>query len=278
MKFILAIMATCISHIASAQYYYKDIVVNKEINALNEKIKKAKAVSVKVKSFDFDDTEIENFLCEQEIENNGKHTFTTTGSPYVGENHLHSYFTAQSKIIRSVDSNPLLIIQNIYDYQNSNLSKITINTIDIANKTRLAEQHIWQYDDKNVPTKMYLVKNNLDTLKIQIIKDSITQMPIEEIVYEKGKEFERYYYYYDDKNRLTDVVKYNRYKKKLLPELIFEYDEQNQIIKKSIFVTGTNDYTNWFYKYDDKGLKTAEQCFLKGNLFRGKLYYYYKYE
>lgn len=262
-----------------SQYFYKDIMVNDEINTLNERIHKAKVVNVKVKSYEFDNTEVEDFLCEQEVESNGKHIITVTGSPFIGENHLHSFFSGQHKILRSVDSNPTIIIQNFYEYNQNKLSKITINSFEVENKAgRTTEVHQWFYDQKNVPVKMLLIKNNTDTTLVSFVKDTVKNLVTDEIITYKGIEKERYYYYYDDKNRLTDVVRYHPYKRKLLPEYIFSYNDQNELIQKTIFTTGTNQYTNWRYFYNDKGLKTEEQAFLKGNLQRGSLKYFYKYE
>jgi hypothetical protein len=44
------------------------------------------------------------------------------------------------------------------------------------------------------------------------------------------------------------------------------------------FNGGTKDYLIWFYKYNENGLKVEEQCFAKGNLFKGRLVYKYQYE
>ncbi len=278
MKTVLFFLIVICSSKIDAQYYYKDIVTNVETTLLNQKNKKANVIKLVVKSYDFDDTEIDNFLCEQEIENNGKHTITVTGSPFVGENHLHSYYTNQSQLTRSVDSNPTLIIQNNYDYTNNKLSKITVTSFETGSKDKTVEVHQWLQNDKQQYYKMYVIKGGTDTTIVQLKTDSLTNQINEEIVTYKGKEKDHFYYYYDATNNLTDVVQYNQYKRKLLPLLIFEYDAQQHITKKTIFTQGSNDYQMWYYKYNEKGLKTEEQCYLKGNMFRGKLVYNYKYD
>jgi hypothetical protein len=278
MKLIITLLALVLGFQAHAQFYYKDLIANKETNELNSRLKKAKVTDIKVKSLEFDNNEVEDFLCEQTVENNGKHVLTVTGSPYIGENHLHSFFTSQNQIIRSVDSNPTIIIQNNYDYIENKLTKITITSFEVDNKKDKAiEVHEWMYN-KNIPEKMYLIKNGNDTTTIKFLIDTALQLPVEEISYYKGKEKERYYYYYDNKNRLTDVTRYHPYARKVLPEFIFEYDEQGNVKRKNSFTTGTKDYQIWHYLYNDKGLKTEEQCFLRGNVFRGKLVYSYRYE
>jgi hypothetical protein len=279
MQYFLATLFVLLTTQINAQYYYKDVLINKETNSLNEKIRKAKITKLVVKSYHFDGEEVDDFLCEQEIENNGKHVVTITGSPFTGENHLHSFFTVQGQLLRSVDSNPTLVIQNNYEYSANNLSKISITSFEPENKAlRTTEIHQWFYDTKGVAEKLFLIKNNNDTTTVVFKKDSITQLVTDEIIKKKGKEVERYYYYYDAQKRLTDVVRFHPYKRKLLPELIFDYNDKNEVIKKTFFVSGTNDYTFWYYFYDKNGLKSEEQCFLKGNMLKGKLKYNYAYE
>jgi hypothetical protein len=254
-------------------------LINKEVNAKNEAYKKNGIRFVKIKSYDFEDYEIDNFLCEQEVENYGKHVITTTGSPFIGETHLHSYYTANHKITRSVDSNPNIVIQNNYTYQNNDLVKISVKSYSPdAKQESVTEQHIWQYDSSGLPAKMYLVKNERDTTTILIKSDKATKTVTEEVWYVKGTEIDRYYYYYDDKNRLSDVVHFHKYKKKLLPEYIFEYDENGQMKRKTQYYPNTNQVMYWFYKYNDRGLVSEEYAYQKGNLFTGKLKYEYKYD
>ena len=38
-----------------------------------------------------------------------------------------------------------------------------------------------------------------------------------------------YYYYYDNKNRITDVVRMNQFNQKMLPDYIFEYNNAGLI-------------------------------------------------
>ncbi len=274
---VLLIACITVYHV-QAQYYYKDIVANTETNQLNQLLKKSKATAVRVTSIDFDDSPIDNFLCEQTINNNAKHIITITGSPYVGENHLHAWYNNASQITRSVDSNPSIIIQNNYEYTQNMLSKITITSYEQGSKDKVIEQHHWLLDSSNRYTIMYRIKQGTDTTVVRIIRDTATQLPIEEIVLFKGKEKEHFYYYYDATNLLTDVVKYHTYKQKLLPEVIQEYGINNQLTKKTMYTSGTKEYEIWMYKYNELGLKTEEQCYLRGNMFRGKLVYNYNFE
>ncbi len=277
-KSIILLLLSFLTIKIQAQYYYKDVVANIEANTLNAKVKQAKVIATKVRSIEFDDSETEDFLCEQEIENNAKHIFTTTGSPFTGENHLHSFYTNQSQLLRSVDSNPTIVIQNNYEYKNNLLQRINITSFVPGSREKTLESHSFIINTKNQYEKMYVIKNINDTTSVLFKLDTINNVITDEIVTYKGREKERYYYYYDNKKRLTDVVKYHPYKKKLLPEVILEYNEDNTIAKKTSYVSGTKDFQIWIYKYDTNGLKTMEQCYLRGNMFRGKLVYKYIYE
>ncbi len=261
---------------SQAQFYYKDIVTNKEVTENNNLLRKAKSSKLEVKSYQFDGEEVENFLCEQIIDANAKHVLTVTGSPFTGENHLHSFYSAQGQLLRSVDSNTTLVIQNNYEYTNTNLTKISITSFEPEQKNvKTVEVHQWFYDPKNAPTKMYKIKNQTDTTLTIFNKDSVSNLITNEVEYFKGKVKEHFEYYYDDLNNLTAVFRYIPIKKKMMPEIVFDYNEKNEIIKKTNFVTGTKSYTIWFYFYGDNGLKKEEQCFLPGNLMRGKLKYFY---
>ena len=87
------------------------------------------------------------------------------------------------------------------------------------------------------------------------------------------------YYYYDDKNRLSDIVRYNTKLKKLLPDLMFEYDDNDRVIQKITTISNLTmgGYLIWRYIFDDKGLKTKEALFNKDKELTGKIDYVYTY-
>jgi YD repeat-containing protein len=260
------------------QYYYKDIIATRQGNELNRVMKKNKVATVKVKNYNFDDTVIEDFLCEQYTENACRYVVTVTGSPFVGEYHLHTWYNNNSQINKSVDSTGDTNITNQYEYDPAGkLKTITINSFEMRTRDKLLEQHQFFYNAKGALEKMYVLKNITDTITVQFKTDT-AGLVTEEVSYKKGREKERYYYYYDTQKRLTDVVKYNTLVSRLLPETVFEYNDQNQVVKRTDFTPGTSEYQNWLFTYDANGLKTGEMCYLKGNFFRGKLVYSYTFE
>lgn len=87
------------------------------------------------------------------------------------------------------------------------------------------------------------------------------------------------YYYYDEKNRLSDIVRYNTKVKKLLPDLMFEYDENNRVVQKITTVSNLlmGGYLIWRYIFNEKGLKTKEALFNKDKELTGKIDYSYTF-
>ena len=92
---------------------------------------------------------------------------------------------------------------------------------------------------------------------------------------EAGTNGKHYYYYYNDKNQLTDIVKYNEVKRGLRADFIFEYDEGT--ITQAIQVPqSSGDYLMWQYIYNTNGLKQKELCLTKERQPVGRIEYSYR--
>jgi hypothetical protein len=101
---------------------------------------------------------------------------------------------------------------------------------------------------------------------------------IEELPYIKKISGEKTYYYYDGKNRLTDIVRFNTKARRLLPDYMFEYTENNQVSQKITTLSMMDlGYLIWRYVYNDKGLKTKEASFNKDKAMTGKIEYSYRF-
>ena len=91
------------------------------------------------------------------------------------------------------------------------------------------------------------------------------------------------YYFYDDQHRLTDITRYNVKADRLLPDFMFTYDDNNQVIQRITVVSSARipDYFTWRYGYDAKGLKTKEVLYGKkkdsGDDLKGKIEYSYSF-
>ncbi len=122
---------------------------------------------------------------------------------------------------------------------------------------------------------MWRIINTTDSLELRFAADEDGN-PGDERSFRKAVEASVVYYYYDDKNRLTDIVRYNTRLKKLLPDMMFEYDEQDRVIQK---ITTTSSlhmgYLIWRYLFDEKGLKIREALFNNEKELTGKIEYNY---
>jgi hypothetical protein len=155
------------------------------------------------------------------------------------------------------------------------------NTVRDSANNKQTEVHQWTYTAAGKPEKMWRTINGGDSLEIRFVQDE-NGNPGEEVTYRKDYETDRLYYYFDEKNRITDIVRYNKKIKKLVPDIIITYDDNDRIIQKISSSPGDNlgrvtwvGYVIWRYIYNDKGLKTKEALFDKEQQLTGKIEYSY---
>ena len=75
---------------------------------------------------------------------------------------------------------------------------------------------------------MLKIMNGTDTTYVRFIPDEKGNIG-EEHATRNGEALPIVYYYYDDNNRLTDIVRYNMKAQRLLPDNIFEYREDGKM-------------------------------------------------
>jgi hypothetical protein len=85
----------------------------------------------------------------------------------------------------------------------------------------------------------------------------------------------KFYYYYDNKNRLTDIVQATEYSKSLKPDYMYEYNSTGQITQMTAVEEGSNNYFVWKYSYDN-GMRVKEKCFTNEKRLMGSITYEYK--
>ncbi len=185
-------------------------------------------------------------------------------------------FDAQYKLINILDSTSGAESRTTYQYdQNNNIILIKTVIADTTDGFTQSEQHSWIYNAKGKPEKMYRILNERDSMEYRFSTDEKGNITDEQL-YRRGQAIEPVYYYYDENNRLTDIVRYNKKLKKLLPDFMFEYDESNRVIQKiTTLSTISPDYLIWRYIYNDKGLKTKEALFNKEKALTGRIDYSY---
>ena len=118
---------------------------------------------------------------------------------------------------------------------------------------------------------MIRVKGAADSTVFVFLPDENNNVSIEK----NTKTGDTYYYYYDTKNRITDVVRMNNYNQKMLPDYIFEYNAAGLITQMTATEEGGSYYFIWKYTYDN-GLRIKEKCYSKEKRLMGTIEYEYK--
>lgn len=277
MKFLPLIALFFISFQATAQYYYNDIIAAEVINRQMKNYRANKVKMVTATGIDQHGAKNTSFTEIQEVKENATVLKTSTRNNNEVAVFYHR-FDAQGRLISITDSSAGLINVITYEYDAADKIKLIQNTItDGSNDFNQTEAHHWIYDAAGTATKMWRTINKTDSLEIRFFPDE-DGLPGDEKTFRKGVETAAIYYYYDEQKRLSDIVRYNAKLKKLLPDMMFEYDEQNRVIQKitttpSISVT----YLIWRYLFDEKGLKTKEVLFNNDKQITGKIEFSYSF-
>jgi hypothetical protein len=276
MKKIAAIIFLALAYAVSvhAQYYYKDIISNNQLLKEMALYKENKVRSVNIKSFEDDGSESEGFFCEKKLSRDYRHSELFTRSDVSGASMFISEFNSKGRLLSTNDSSAISVTINTYSYDDhdrikSILSSVRSSDDDFVNE--ILEEHIYVYNDNGLAEKMIRVKNRNDSTVILFLPDEKNNVSIEK----DTKSGSKYYYYYDAKNRLTDVVHANEFKQKLLADYLFEYNNTDQVSQMTTTEEGGNYYYIWKYTYDN-GLRTSEKCFSKEKRLMGTIQYEYK--
>lgn len=271
---ITLLLLTAFAATSQAQYYYKDIVSNKQVIVEKQVLKEQKIRNILVHSFEGNGDDSPGFFCEKKISKDYRRIETYTKSNITGKSIQTAYYNEKEQLIQSTDSSELSSTTSVYQYDaNGQIDKIISNSHsnDDDFSTRLLEEHQYQYDAKGQPVKMLRIRNSRDTAQIIFTADEKGNIIDEK---DMGKNGKHYYYYYNDKNRLTDIVKFNVAKNKLMPDFVFEYNSDGQVTQMVTVEEGMNsDYYTWKYVYND-GLRIIEKCFSRENILLG----YFEYE
>jgi len=271
----LSLLISFIAHTAYSQHYYNDLVMTGEIVKKRAVYLANKVKAVKMTSFDNNNQPIEDFGGSQDIAANFATITTETSTSVSGKDEITHYFNAQGQLTQSIDTTDgnKVVIQYTYD-ANNNITSITNMSFSPGGySTR--EQHLWYYNKDGKPERMLKIKNSSDTTIVNFKLDEKGNVAEERSIH-AGTEQPVVYYYYDDKGRLTDVVRYNNRAKRLLPDYIFEYDDAGRIAMMLVTTAGGADYQKWYYHYDARGLKQKDECFAKNKMLIGKIEYKYQ--
>ena len=261
---------------SSAQFYYQDIVSSKSNHEQYQLFKKNKVTKITLKSSEADGAPSEGFAFEQNFNNSYSQLKTTTALKNGSKSSLVNYYNSTGYLYRTVDSTGESV--SIYDYSYDSLGRplTVLNTSRaIGEKAKSTEVHFWQYDVKNFPVKMLRIRDDKDSSEVKFLIDEKGN-PIEEQSFRKGVAGEKVYYYYDEQNRLTDIVRFYDKLGKLIPDYTFNYYPDGNLSEMMTTQKGGADYFIWKYAYAETGLKSKELCYNKQKKLVGRIEYEYE--
>jgi len=259
---------------ANSQYYYKDLVAAADITRLMKtysanNIKKITAKGITPEggaSSDFSEVGEISGTTLKVTTNNNKSIAT-----------LKYSFNDRGQLISSVDSAINVKSTSVYTYDaNGKIISISNSATDADSSGDFSQTEVHQYIYKDGKLdKMWRIINKTDSLEVRFVTDEHGNV-IEERNFRRGVLADPIYYYYDDRNRLTDIVRFNYKANRLLPDYLFEYDDNDRMIQKITTTSGKNlGYLTWRYLFDEKGLKTKEALFNKDKQLQGRIDYSY---
>ena len=262
---------------AQCQYYYKDVV---EGRFMNERIRSYVLQNVQsvtangydargAKSADFN--EYQDLFPTQRLLR-----ITTRNGQQVNRQYFR--FDEQQRLVSITDTIDDVRTIITYTYDNrGNISTFRSSVNDPEAQYSGNEERQWVYDGNGRPQRMWRIVNGTDSSEYRFTHDDKGNVVMEQM-FKRDYGFDSVMYYYDEKNRLTDVVRYDKRVKQLLPDFMFEYDDQDRIIQKITIVSTTNrDYLIWRYLFNEKGLKTKEALFNKNKELTGRIEYTYNF-
>jgi len=217
----------------------------------------------------------EGFSLTQDFNKN--YSSSTTNS--ITAANINSVLTTQYNTDKVVSNNELSKgVESTVSYTynpDGKLASIFSTTTDTALHYQTTEKHSWQYAANGKPLQMLCIKNETDTLFIVFSTDEQGNIA-EEHWKRKGTDIETYYYYYNAKNQLTDIVRFNKRVQKLLPDYLFEYDDLNRLATMTQVPAANSNYLIWKYAYNDNGLKKTEICTNREKELIAKIEYSYQ--
>ncbi|RYD70888.1 MAG: lipoyl(octanoyl) transferase LipB [Sphingobacteriales bacterium] len=108
------------------------------------------------------------------------------------------------------------------------------------------------------------MKNTTDSTFVSFKYDESGN--VGEEIWKRGSRItETYYYYYNDKQKITDIVRFNKKAKRMLPDFIIEYDEKGRVAQMTQSQSGSANYLVWRYQYNPQGLKDKDATYYKIN-------------
>jgi hypothetical protein len=273
------IVALCICFTAftqtQAQYYYNEIIGTEQAVQQYKLFKANQLRKVTAVSYEGNNEPSKDFALEQIIDNDNQVVVTRSKSVANGASFFSSYYKG-NRVVKTVDSSSNAINKVLYEYDMQGKVKAINSTNKDFDGTLInSEKHLWSYNTNGEPEAMLKIKNGTDTTKVFFKYDDKGKVG-EETWMKNNRLIETYYYYYNDKQKLTDIVRFNKKAKQMLPDFMMEYDEKGRVAQMTQTQSGSANYLVWKYQYNPQGLKDKELVFNKQKEFLGKIEYRYQ--
>lgn len=271
-KFFILLLTILSVNSVFSQYYYNDIVALHQSGKQYAALMSAGVKQVSATSFEGNQP-VDNFKLNQSISPGGKSITITSNDPATGSLlTINTYNNSRLSQTRDSSTNVLSVTKYNYNADGS-LNTITATSDDAFMNSHSVETHQWTYSN-NLPQKMLRIKDKNDTTYVSFTYDAGNVA--QETWTRKGKIAETFYYYYNSKNQLTDVVRFNIRVRKMLPDFLYEYDDTGRIAQMMQVPNGSSDYIVWKYAYNTNGLKERELLYNKQQQLVGRVEYKYE--
>lgn len=273
-KYTFLFLSLGFASATNAQYFYKDIISNTQAKNELLNLKERKVKEVKITSYEDDGKPSKGFFCERKLSRDFKisEIFTKTAAhpPTV----TTAEYSASGLLLRSTDSSEISTTRIQYTYDDDNrlfTIESTVRSADEDFVNVLKEKHVYQYNDDFYPDSMLRIMNDNDTTIILFSKDETGNISIEK----DTRNGNMYYYYYDGKSRLTDIVHRTAFTDRLIPDYMFEYNSDGNISQMISTEDGGTYYFVWKYSYENN-LRKKEDCYSKQRVLLGSIKYDYQ--
>jgi hypothetical protein len=275
-RFFLFVVLFMTVFTARSQYYYKDLLLTMQNRENWISLHKQKVRGANIVSLDANNEPTPGFTCTQTISGDFSLITTFTKSADVPASTLVAKYDGSGHLLSTVDTSDTYKSTTDYTYNESGeLTGLLNISLETDNHISASEKHIWIYSNGK-PSQMIKIKGEKDTTFVSMLLDEHGNVIEEKAV--RGKQIiPSVYYYYDNENRLTDIVQYNQKARRLLPDYVFEYNSDR--ISSMLFVhQGSTDYQKWVYSYDTNGLKKEEFCYDKKKQLIVKIIYTFSFQ
>lgn len=256
MKWPLLFCTLLIGNSLLGQFYLNDIIGLKISQEKYQLMRKNKIKKISATSLEADGSITKGFILNQELQLDGKKMITNIANSASPAEKIANIYEL-GKLKRTIVNKSSIETKTDYVYDDKgSLSKIISSTADSIQKIPVTETHIWHYQPNGTPISMIKFGNGMDTVNVELLTDSTGNI-IEEYWFKKGKKVETYFYYYSN-NQLTDVVRFNIKANRLIPDFVYEYNQQNQLVNMIQISFNGSVVVHWSYTYHPSGLRETE--------------------